>query len=99
MLRPERPRADPHGLARERLATRPVARGVGDLDRAWSAAIAAWVRSTLDPAATAQLRVDLDRVVEQALIPERARSNPAREGADQVGTLRAEWSLVKENWK
>jgi hypothetical protein len=58
---------------------------VGDLDRAWSAAIAAWVRSTLDPAATAQLRVDLDRVVEQALIPERARSNPAREGADQVG--------------
>jgi len=76
-----------------------AARGVGDLDRAWSAAIAAWVRSTLDPAATAQLRVDLDRVVEQALIPERARSNPAREGADQVETLRAEWSLVKESWK
>jgi hypothetical protein len=76
-----------------------AARGVGDLDRAWSAAIAAWVRSTLDPAATAQLRSDLDRVVEQALIPERARSNPAREGSDQVETLRAEWSLVKENWK
>ena len=27
-----------------------AARGVGDLDRAWSAAIAGWVRSTLDPA-------------------------------------------------
>ena len=76
-----------------------AARGVGDLDRAWSAAIAGWVRSTLDPAATAQLRVDLDRVVEQALIPERARSNPVREGPDQVETLRAEWALVKQNWK
>ena len=76
-----------------------AARGVGDLDRAWSAAIAGWVRSTLDPAGTAQLRVDLDRVVEQALIPERARSNPVREGPDQVETLRAEWALVKQNWK
>jgi len=76
-----------------------AARGVGDLDRAWSAAIAGWVRSTLDPAGTAQLRVDLDRVVEQALIPERARSNPVPEGPDQVETLRAEWALVKQNWK
>ena len=57
------------------------------------------MRSTLDPAGTAQLRVDLDRVVEQALIPERARSNPAREGPDQLETLRAEWALVKQNWK
>jgi hypothetical protein len=76
-----------------------AARGVGDLDRAWSAAIAAWVRSTLDPAATAQLRADLDRVMEQALIPERARSSPVRDGLEPVETLRAEWALVKENWK
>ena len=76
-----------------------AARGTGDLDRAWSAAIAAWVRSTLNPSATAQLRGDLDRVMEQALIPERARSNPAREGPEVVEMLRAEWALVKENWK
>jgi hypothetical protein len=76
-----------------------AARGTGDLDRAWSAAIAAWVRSTLNPATQGQLRGDLDRVMEQALIPERARSNPAREGVDAVEMLRAEWSLVKENWK
>ena len=76
-----------------------AARGTGDLDRAWNAAIAAWVRSTLNPATIGQLRADLDRVVEQALIPERARSNPAREGFDQVEMLRAEWALVKENWK
>jgi hypothetical protein len=74
-------------------------RGTGDLDRAWSSAIAAWVRSTLNPMTMAQLRGDLDRVMEQALIPERARSNPPRDGVDAVEILRAEWSLVKENWK
>jgi len=74
-------------------------RGSGDLDRAWSSAIAAWVRSTLNPMTMAQLRGDLDRVMEQALIPERARSNPPRDGVDAVEILRAEWSLVKENWK
>lgn len=76
-----------------------AARGTGDLDRAWSAAIAAWVRSTLNPMTMTQLRGDLDRVMEQALIPERARSNPARDGVDAVEMLRAEWSLVKQNWK
>ena len=76
-----------------------AARGLGDLDRAWSAAIAGWVRSTLNPTTQTQLRGDLDRVMEQALIPERARSNPAREGVDAVEMLRAEWSLVKDNWK
>jgi len=76
-----------------------AARGTGDLDRAWSAAIAAWVRSTLNPMTMTQLRGDLDRVMEQALIPERARSSPARDGVDTVEMLRAEWSLVKQNWK
>jgi len=76
-----------------------AARGAGDLDRAWSAAIAGWVRSTLNPVTMGQLRSDLDRVMEQALIPERARSSPAREGLDPVEMLRAEWALVKQNWK
>jgi hypothetical protein len=76
-----------------------AARGTGDLDRAWSAAIAAWVRSTLNPTTMGQLRGDLDRVMEQALIPERARSGPPRDGVDTVEMLRAEWSLVKQNWK
>lgn len=76
-----------------------AARGAGDLDRAWAAAIAAWVRSTLNPVTTDQLRSDLDRVVEQALIPDRARANPAREGPEVVEMMRAEWELVKQNWK
>lgn len=76
-----------------------AARGTGDLDRAWNSAIAAWVRSHLNPATTEQLRADLDRVVEQALIPERARAYPAHDTQDPVTVLRAEWELVKENWK
>jgi hypothetical protein len=76
-----------------------AARGTGDFDLAWNAAIAAWVRSTLNPATTEQLRSDLDRVVEQALIPERSRSHPARDTQDTVSLLAAEWQLVKQNWK
>ena len=76
-----------------------AARGVGDVDRAWNAAIAAWVRSTLKPEAAETLRTDLDRLVTQALIPERARARPAREQPESLAALRAEWDLVKQQWK
>ena len=76
-----------------------AARGTGDLDLAWSAAISAWVRSTLNPATAGQLRADLDRVVAQALIPERARTHPARDVLDPVALLASEWELVKDRWK
>jgi hypothetical protein len=76
-----------------------AARGVGDVDRAWDAAIAAWVRSTLKPEAAGTLRTDLDRLVTQALIPERARARPAREQPESLAALRAEWDLVKQQWK
>lgn len=76
-----------------------AARGAGDLDRAWDAAVAAWIRAGLRPADTEQLRADLDRLVEQALIPERARTRVARANEDAVAALREEWSLVKERWK
>ena len=76
-----------------------AARGTGDFDLAWSAAISAWVRSTLNPATTEQLRVDLDRVVGQALIPERSRAHPAPTAQDAIALLTAEWDLVKQNWK
>jgi hypothetical protein len=76
-----------------------AARGTGDFDLAWSAAISAWVRSTLNPATTEQLRTDLDRVVGQALIPERSRAHQGRDTQDAVALLTAEWDLVKQNWK
>lgn len=76
-----------------------AARGAGDLDRAWDAAVAAWVRAGLSPATSDSLRTDIDRLVTQALVPERARARPAREQPDALTALRAEWDLVKQQWK
>jgi hypothetical protein len=75
-----------------------AARAAGDLDAAWDAAVAAWVRATLSPAAS-ELRSDIDRLVTQALIPERARVRSVREQADATEALRAQWELVKQQWK
>lgn len=76
-----------------------AARGIGDIDRAWDAALAGWVRSNLNPDTAPTLRTDLDRLVTQALIPERVRTQPAAQQADATTTFRAEWDLVKEQWK
>jgi hypothetical protein len=73
-------------------------RGTGDLDRAWHAAVAGWIRAHLAPASAAVLRADLDRLVTQALIPERTRQRPAREQAEAATTLRAQWETVKTQW-
>jgi hypothetical protein len=74
-------------------------RGTGDVEGAWYAAIAAWVRSTLSPETTGELRADLDRLVMQALIPERSRVISLRDPQEAVTALRAEWELVKQQWK
>jgi hypothetical protein len=76
-----------------------AARGSGDVDRAWDAAIAAWVRSSMARETSDQLRTDLDRLVTQALVPERARSRPPAEQPQAMNAFRAEWDMVKEQWK
>ena len=75
------------------------ARGAGDIDGAWNSAVAAWVRSTLSPDSTSRLRDDLDRLVTQALIPERSRTVAAREPQEAVAALKTEWELIKQQWK
>ena len=74
-------------------------RGAGDIEGAWHAAIAGWVRSTLTPETTGELRADLDRLVMQALIPERSRVMAVRDPQEAVTALRAEWELLKQQWK
>jgi hypothetical protein len=69
-----------------------AARGLGDLDRSFDVAAAAWVRSRLSADAAESLRADLDRLVTQALIPERSRQRPVRD-------LQAEWDAIKQQWK
>ena len=70
------------------------ARGAGDVERAWHAAVAGWIRAVLRPESTAALRADLDRLVTEVLIPERAR-----EQQEAQGSLRAEWEAVKSQWQ
>lgn len=77
-----------------------AARGEDDLERAWDAAVAGWVRATLTPETGPALRADLDRLVLEALIPERARTRPAPEQEQEEATaaLTAEWDLIKQQW-
>ncbi len=75
-----------------------AARGAGDLDRAWSAAIAGWVRASLAHDRGAALRADLDRLVVQALAPERAGRVPARDRDQAIAGMLSEWEAFKASW-
>jgi len=70
-----------------------AARGQGDLQAAWEAAEAGWVRAPLANDRGAALRGDLDRLMQVAIAPERARA--LAEPADMV---LAEWEQFKEKW-
>jgi hypothetical protein len=87
------------------LATRPgsstaaywlaaAARAQGDVQAAWDAAQAAWVRSALTSDRGAALREDLDRLVLRAIVPDRAKAT-----AQSPESLRAQWEQFKERWK
>ena len=75
------------------------ARGAGDLDRAWHAAVAAWVRAPLRPETAAVLRADIDRFVTEALVPERARSRPEQETTAATAALLSDWNTLKNQWQ
>ena len=89
----------------EELATHPAsgaaaywiaaaARAQGDLQAAWDAAQAGWVRARLASDKGAALRADLDRLVLRAIVPDRAKAT-----AQPPETLRAEWERFKESWR
>jgi len=93
--------------SRERPSSAPAAywlaagaRGAGELDRAWAASIAAWLRAPMTLDRGAALRADVDRLVQTVLIPERARVlGPGPKEVDEADTaLRAEWDAIKKNW-
>ena len=70
-----------------------AARAEGDLQAAWSAAEAGWVRASLAIDRGVKLRADLDRLMLTAIVPERARmlGQPA-------DSLKLEWDKFKERW-
>ncbi|MEO6213520.1 MAG: hypothetical protein ABIP65_07830 [Vicinamibacterales bacterium] len=75
-----------------------AARGEGDLDLAWNRALAAWLRAPFTRDRGAALRADLDRLVLNALIPERAAKITGREAGQASVTLTAEWDAFKASW-
>jgi hypothetical protein len=70
-----------------------AARAQGDLQAAWDAAMAGWVRAPLAPDRGAQLRGDLDRLVTSAIVPERAKAL-----AQPPDNIRGDWERFKERW-
>jgi hypothetical protein len=78
-----------------------AARSMGDLDRAWTSAIAGWQRARVTAGHGAALRADLDRLVQTAIIPERARemAGPSRDMRDAVDSMNSEWETLKNQWQ
>jgi hypothetical protein len=71
-----------------------ASRAQGDLQAAWDAAQAGWVRAPLAADHGAALRADLDRLVLRVIAPERAKVL-----AQPPENLRAEWERFKTRWE
>jgi hypothetical protein len=70
-----------------------AAAGEGDWQGAWDEAQAGWVRAALTPDRGAVLLADLDRLVQRAIAPERARTM-----AQPPEQLLEEWAAFKARW-
>jgi hypothetical protein len=86
------------GLAPAAYWLTAAARGVGDLERAWNAAAGAWVGALLARDRGASLRADLDRLVTQAIIPERAARLQLKDSNQATAGMLAEWEAFKASW-
>lgn len=70
----------------------------GDLELAWDLAVAGWVRSILAPDRGAALRADLDRLVTQAIIPERVKRSVDEPDAAAAARFTTEWTEATGQW-
>jgi hypothetical protein len=75
-----------------------AARGSGDIERAWDAAIAGWVRTSGFGARAVDARVALDRLVVQAIIPDRARLIAPASPEAAAASMRSQWDALKKAW-
>jgi len=76
-----------------------ASRGVNDITRAMGAAVAGWVRAAaLGPRGDA-LRLDLDRLMRQATLPERARQMvPDGDAYPALWLLEKQWEQLRAKW-
>jgi hypothetical protein len=76
-----------------------AARASGSPDDAWHYAVSGWVRAPLAEDRGAALRADLDRLVVQAIIPERAAKLSGRGDVKLAqATMLTEWEAFKAAW-
>lgn len=75
-----------------------AARGRGDVDRAWQIALAGWMRAPQMRDRGAALRADLDRLVVQAIVPERVSRLGLRDSTQALSGMLAEWEAFKLTW-
>jgi hypothetical protein len=73
-------------------------RGAGDLEGALNEATAGWVRAALGRDRGAVLRADLDRLVVQGILPDRAARLPGRDHAQALAGMAGEWEAFKARW-
>lgn len=70
-----------------------AALGAGDATRAWQAATAGWIRTSFAVDGGAAVRQDLDRLVTEAIVPERVRRE-----SRSAAALVEEWEQAKGDW-
>jgi hypothetical protein len=76
------------------------ARGVNDLARAVGAAVAGWVRAASLGPRGEELRVDLDRLMREVILPERARElASAGDARPTLALLEQQWQAMKAKWE
>ena len=75
-----------------------AARGRGPIERAWQLAIAGWMRAPQNRDRGAALRADLDRLVVQAIIPERIARLELRDATRALAGMIGEWEAFKNTW-
>ena len=80
-----------------------AARGAGNLDDSWNAAITAWIRAGSQPEGVS-VRGDLDRFVTQTLIPERAQARTgqrldSKTAETEIAAQTEQWRALVEHWR
>jgi hypothetical protein len=75
-----------------------AARGAGDFERALNEATAGWVRAQLAADRGEALRADLDRLVVQGILRDRALRLPSRDHTQALAGMVGEWEAFKARW-
>ena len=74
-------------------------RAQGELERAWQASIAAWVRAPIAGTRPSGCAPTSTGSCAKASFPTVARKPPKTNASPRETSLRAEWELVKQKWK